>query len=359
MFSEITQVSFVGDITHVTLYADLAAIILTLGVFFLCSRGIIKDSYEGAIFRNLLLAAFCLSISDAVTFAGTESHVAPFGAMLFQTINELLINLVVFLWILYVNYRMFRSRDYLKRGFMKRMIPLFVIMGLTFINLFFGFLFYIDENHEWHVTFGQALCETVRFIYFVICIIQVVKYKKQHREFRFFPIAGFVIPVIIGTLATSMLPYSLVALGFAIGLTDTYAGIINETSFLDRETGFYNRFYMRYLEDEIKNGAITLRSGMIFRIKDPKNVAAFSDFLDPILPKNSVVLRYGKDTIVMLAEVSDKGAIHMMQLDVEDGLKDFKVLDTKETISVDIDTVFKRKTDTVADFYQNLLKKIG
>ncbi len=359
MLSEIARISFVGDITHVTLYVDLAAIILTLGAFFLCSKGIIRDPFEGKIFRWLLLAAFCLAVSDAVSFAGTDKIVAPFAAMLFQTINELLINLAVFLWILYVNYRMYRSRDYLKRGFVKRMIPLFIIMGLTFLNLFFGFLFSIDENHIWHVTLGQGLCETVRFIYFAYYIIKVIQYKKTHREFKFFTIGGFVIPVIVGTVATSLLPYSLVALGFAIGLTDTYAGIINETSFLDRETGFYNRFYMRYLEDEIKNGAVTLRSGMIFRITDPKNVAAFSDFLEPLLPRNSVTLRYGKDTIVMLAEVSDRGAIRMMQEHVEEGLKDFKALDTKESISVDIDTVFQGKKDSAADFCKNLFEKIG
>ena len=53
------------DEIHVTFYADIAAAILTLGVYVLCSRGIIKDDFLNRMFRLLLLTDFFLAVIDA------------------------------------------------------------------------------------------------------------------------------------------------------------------------------------------------------------------------------------------------------------------------------------------------------
>ncbi|MCR4908733.1 MAG: hypothetical protein K5985_07865 [Lachnospiraceae bacterium] len=357
MGSEIAGMTFAGDIIHVTFYANAAAIILSLGVLVLCSKGVIRDPFEGKIFRGLLLATFCLTLSNGLDFSGTDAVLPVFLSGLIMTVNELLINAVEILWLCYVNYRIYRSRDFLFRICIKRFIPLFVIAAITFLNLFFGFLFYIDNDHVWHVSWWQGLCETIRFFYIIACIIQVSSYKKKHREFKFFTVAGFVVPMLAGTLYTALSPYSVIPLGFAIGLTNVYAGIINETSFLDRETGYFNRFYLRYLEADIRDHVIPVKSAMTYRLGSPEDMKAFSECLDPLLPGKCVMVRYNPTTVIMLAGVSDRFALRMMKEDAENGLKTLQNGCTEEDGFISIETFVRKKTDSDLVFYQQVLQK--
>ncbi len=357
MGSEIAGEVFAGNIIHVTFYANAAAIILSLGVLVLCSRGIIRDAFEGRIFRGLLLATFCFTIFNGLDFSGEDAVLPSFLSMLVMTVNEILNTVVVILWLCYVNYRIYRSRDFLFRTYIKRIIPLFVIAALTVLNLFSGFLFRIDIHHIWHISWWQGLCETIRFFYLIACIIQVASYKAKHREFKFFTVAGFVLPVFAGTLYTALSPYSVVPLGFAIGLTNVYAGIINETSFLDRETGYFNRFYLRYLEDDIRDHVIPVKSAMTYRLRSPEDMEEFSKNLDPLLPAKCVMVRYDPTTVIMLAGVSDRFALRMMKEDAENGLKKFQEGGAEENIAVSIETFIRKKAEPDLDFYHKVLQK--
>ena len=357
MGSVIANMVYNGDIIHVTFYANAAAVILSLGVFVLCSRGIIRDPFEGKIFRGLLLATFCLSISNGIGFSGADEVLPKFLSLLIQTVNDLLFSTVVILWMCYVHYRIYRSRDLLFRSYIKRLIPLFIIAILTFLNLFFGFLFFIDDDHVWHITWGQALCETIRLIYIIACIIQVSSYKRKHREFRFFAAAGFVLPMFAGVIYTAWSPYSVIPLGFAVGLTNVYAGMINETSFLDRDTGYFNRFYLRYLEADIRDHVIPVKSAVTYRLSAAEDMEAFAKCLDPLLPKRCVMIRYNPTTVVMLAEVSDLFALRMMKEDAENVMKTLRNGDPEENKEIYTEMFIREKTEPDLAFYQQLLKK--
>lgn len=350
MGSDIGSIAFNGYITHVTFYAGATSVILSLGVLVLCSKGIIRDPFEEKLFRWLLLATFCLSVINVFAFTGSDQILPLFLSMLLQTVNDLLQSLEVILWLCYADYRIYRSRDHLVRSYLKRLIPLFIIVILTILNLFTGFLFYIDSTHLWHLTMGQALLEAVRLCYLIAGIIQVAAYKAKHREFKFFAVSGFVLPVLAGYLFTALSSYAVLPLGFAIGLTNVYAGIINETSFMDRDTGYYNCFYMKYLEADIRDGVIPVKSAMTYNLKDAKDMPAFSKCLDPLIPNKCVMIRYDPTTVIMLAEVSDRFALGMMKEDVEESLK------TKD-IPMQIQTMIKGKNESGPEFYRKLTKK--
>ncbi len=358
MGSQIASIAFEGDIIHVNFYADAVALILSIGLLVLCSKGIIRDSFEAKIFRWLIAAVFGLTISNGLGFIGADAFFPKFLSMFIQTVNELLINAVVILWLCYSNYRIYRSRDFIMRSFMKYIIPLFIIVAITFFNLFFGYLIYIDDEHVWHVTWGQALCETIRFCYVIACIIQVASYKKKHREFKFFTVAGFVIPMLAGTLYTGLSPYSVIPLGFAIGITNIYAGIVNEASFMDRETGYYNRFYLRFLEGDIREDVIPVKSAMVYHVRDTKRMASFSRCLDKVLPQKCVMIRYNPTTIVMLAGVSDRIAFNMMREDVEEILETMNKQSGKDNVNLRTELFFRKRHESALEFYQQLLKKL-
>ena len=346
-----------GDMIHVTFYLDVAAAILVLGVLVLCSRGIIRDAVEAKLFRLLLLAVFVLAVSEALNYAGLFADIPAALSMLLQTVNELMLSAALIMWLVYVEYRLYRSRDDLKRRVVKRLIPMFIVVGLELINPFTGILFTVNMSLVVYGTIVQGLCEVVRLVYIISSSVRVVKEKKARRDLKFFAIAEFILPVIAAYLLTGIWPYSMVPLGFAVGLTCIYAGIINETSFQDQETGYYNRFYLPSLKKEITEGSYRLKNGMIFRLGREEDTEAFSKLLNPILPKKCIMIRFDRKTFVMLAEINERVALHMMKEDARDAIQEHNSKNDEPDIQVAIDMIMKRE-GTPAAFYDELFQRV-
>ncbi len=349
------------DEIHVTFYADIAAAILTLGVYVLCSRGIIKDDFLNRMFRLLLLTDFFLAVIDAATYA-RKYHEFPGAyplALMLQTILELVLNFLIFLWILYVNYKIYHSRDSIKRNLTKFLIPIFVLMGTDVINVFTGILFYYDDHVMYHTTWLAIPYYVIRYFYFFSCVIQITHHKRHYNDLKFFEIWAFIIPVLAGGLITNLTPYSIMALGFAVALFNVYAGIINEQSFMDTRTGFFNRYYLKYLKNDVDDESFAPKSGMICRLEDPEDMTAFSELLSPLLPKKCEVVRFDEETVIMLAEISKKAAMQMMSEDVEAAVEKYNSENSGRPLSVTIDTVFKKKKETCKGFYDMFIRRIG
>lgn len=349
------------DEIHVTFYADVAAAILSSGVFVLCSRGVIKDDFSSKVFRLLLVTCFWLSIIDAATYARKyhEFTGAYPLAITMQTLLELTVNFLIFLWLIYVNYEINHSVDSIKRQFLKFAFPMLVLMALDIINAFTGILFFYDEHIMYHTTWFMYVYYAVRYFYFFSCVIQISVHKSRSRDLKFFDVWGFLIPVLFGGLVTNLTPYSVMALGFAIGLCNVYAGIINELSFVDGGTGFFNRYYLRYLKSDIEREKFSPKSGMICRLEDPDGMKDFSSLLAPALPKKCEVVRFGEDTVLVLAEISQRGALKMISDDVSEAVEKYNTEHKEKPLTVSIDSVFKKKKESTKGFYDMFLRKIG
>ncbi len=357
MSPDVIRVIYESDINRVSLYTVLAAMILASGVLVLCSRGIIRDPFEERLFRHLTLGVLCLAVTDGALVIAENMSVTPELYMLLMTLNELVLNGVILIWFFYINYRVYKSRDYLRRGFIRLLIPLFAVILIHGINLINSFLALIDQSHVWHASLVQGICELIRFFYLAGCGILVLIEKKRRRQLQFLALGEFILPVASLLLISIFVPYSVLPLGFAIGVTSLYAGVINETGFQDRQTGYYNRFYMPYLKNTVQNGRFALKSAMRFRLEDEGQVEAFSKAINPLLPKNCVIIRFDRNTVLMLAEVSEKVALHMLEEDVEDAVSKLRESGGLQDISVKIDTLVKKKKETAMDFYEMLMEK--
>lgn len=349
------------DEIHVTFYADAAAAVLSFGVLILCSRGVIKDTFSSKIFRLLIVSCFCLSLLDAATYARKYHEFAgayPLALGL-QTLLELVINITIFLWLLYVNYEINHSVDNIKRRFLKFASPLFVLMGLDIINVFTGILYYYDEHVMYHTTWFMKVYYVVRYFFFFSCVIQITVHKRRSTDLKFFDVWSFVIPVLAGGLVTNLTPYSVMSLGFAIGICNVYAGIINELSFVDRQTGFFNRYYLRFLKNDVTREMFSPKSGMIYRLEDPDGMGDFSSLLSKALPKKCEVVRFNEDTIVMLAEISKKNALRMISDDIEEAVDQYNLNHKDSPLVLTIDSVYKKKKETAKAFYDMFLRRIG
>ena len=282
--------------------------------------------------------------------------------MISTIMNSLLLTfhiILIIMWVIYLNYRVFRSKDTLIHTVYKRMIPLFGMILLVVINLFTGILFYYDEEGVYHEAWGIYLYSGILAFYFFISVIQVAIHKKKYHDPRFFDIWSLLIPTVLGFAVSMLGDYYTIALGFALGMTNVYAGIINERSFLDRQTGFFNRFYMRYLRKDLQAGIFEPKSGMIFRLQEPGDMDDFSRVLKPLLDRKNVAIRYKEDTVLVLAEVSDRVAMHMIEEDLMMGLEELNHSAPEKNVSVTTEAAFRKKAETSEEFYEQFLKTAG
>ncbi|MCR5093467.1 MAG: hypothetical protein K6B72_05790 [Lachnospiraceae bacterium] len=351
---------FADDI-KVILYVDFAAAILSAGVLVLCSWGIIKDRFEGKIFRALLSVVLAFTAFDAALYAirGLNFPGFRFVAVLLWTVRELLLIISGSLWMIYANYRFYHSQDSIRRSFWKFHIPFYAAMAVVAGNLFFGFLFYCDAEGGYHSTQLLYAIDLLLFVYLTVFAVQIVLYQRKNRDLIFFNVWAFLTPVLLGGVVSIILPYSVAPLGLALGLTYIYTGIINEKSFQDRTTGYLNRLYMRYLKGEIEKGSFRCRSAMRYQIGREEDMERFAGILTPLLPKKCVIIRYSADTVIMFTEVTEKIALRMMEEDVRAAVDRMNAGQEGSDTAVTIDSMIKKKKETPIDFYQRFLEKVG
>ena len=345
---------------HVTIYADLAAMLLSFGVIVLCSRGIITDSFEGKLFRafplsTLLLAAVNLAMVVVGSCAVTDRRF-QIPDLLLHNIQLILQIVLIAVWYVYLNYRAYRSRDTLIHTVHKRLIPLYATIILVVVNMFTGFFFSYDAEGVYHQYPTLLIHSAVVGVYFFASVIKLAVHKYRFHEPKFLDIASLVIPMILGFVVDVASDFYTVPLGAALAVTNVYAGFINERSFLDRQTGFFNRFYMRYLRKDLQAGIFEPKSGMIFRLQEPGDMDDFSRVLKPLLDKKNVAIRYKEDTVLVLAEVSDRSAMHMIEEDVMAGLEELKHSARERNVEVTTKAAFRKKAETSEDFYEKFLK---
>ena len=125
--------------------------------------------------------------------------------------------------------------------------------------------------------------------------------------------------------------------------------MINEKCYQDGESGFYNRLYLEHLKKEISDGEYELNSAMIFKVTgdDMKKPAGL---ISKQLPQDCYPIRYGDDTVLTLAGVTQKGPLFMLSEDVEMALEEAGI-----PVKVKID--LRKKDESGLEFLERFLKK--
>ena len=152
-----------------------------------------------------------------------------------------------FIWLLYVDLKLYRDRPRLKK-----MLPLYAIIPAIsvialIVNLFKPFLLYVDEDNVYHRT---PLC-VLLFIFVLITAMMSVLiyyvYRAKYGRKSFFPIWMFMVPVVGGCLAQGFFyGISIAWPSTAIGICSIYMSLLNEKSFTDPLTSLFNRQFLEH-----------------------------------------------------------------------------------------------------------------
>ncbi len=311
-----------------TIYSDGVAFMLLLGLILLSGK--VKTQGFRSEFRRtavLLFYLMCFMIMGIAVFNGISLGIGyQEGPMLYEiqflsiTFLEIFTLILAFLWILYVDFKLYASRDHLIRKYWPFVIPVLAYAVLLIVNFIVGVGFGSREEHLFLAVplyFSMVIFEIVLFLY---PIFLMHKYKKDTGKKPFFSIFPVLIPVFVGYASTFFTDYAPAALAMAMGITFMYFSMISEWRFVDETSGFFNRFYLEYLIDSDRskakqfNGAIHFHAGNF--------TGDLPGVLRQELPKDSLILFMEKGNYLFLSEEGSKMILEQLAFLVEETIEE-------------------------------------
>lgn len=256
------------------------------------------DYVPGAFFMTT-------GVDKAMIFVNAICKVAPL----------LLTTWFLFLWIVYACYRLYHSRDFLKRRFWFGVSPLLIATVAAVASLlhvlFFGvrgplFLILI------------AILLTLHLFYLAVSVVMLYRYKKQNGYLRFFNINAFYLPVIAGMLIDDFFGERFSGFFDALGILLLFLSVLKEEHYQDEETGFYNANYIDYIRMLMTKKRYAPNSALIFDMHEKGAVSAVADILKKQLPRDCEPVRNRENEIIVLGEIQDQTLYDMIMEDLRD-----------------------------------------
>ena len=337
----------------VTLYANIVSCILLCGLFILSKRNTLIQKTEGVLFRLLLLPVVLMAVLSSILY-GMLYHVISGSnilAVVLQSGLEIAIDMLIFGWLVYVNYRVYHSADHIKRNWVKFTAPALVFLALDLINAFTGIFYWYDGNIEYHEAAIYDIVYLIKYAMFFGAIIELIIHKSRKlNDMKFFSIAPFLIPTVCGLVISVFTPYYLAVPGFAIGYTLLYGVIMNECRYLDKESGFKNGRSLDIIKEQIQNGQYEPES-LIYIKTDAENISDFSAVLASQMIDGCETYRVGEKEFITLTTVEEMGPLRMFTGDISDALG-------KMGYSCDMVMKLRKKDESGEEFLKNQLEQL-
>lgn len=297
---------------------------LMLAILFSKHRRVRFVTYDGRMFFWMCFLCLVLCVAETTGFL-LDGRQFPGARYLITAVNVLpyfFSTLLAFLWICYVDYKLFGQRARLKRLYSFLFIPVGVILVMAGANLFVPVFFQLDANHIYHRTPLFLFPYIVTYLFLTYGAVLACVYRKRVNKYLFLPVMSFVVPIYIGS-AIQLFCYGLALIWptTALGLTFLYINLQNEETFLDALTSLYNRNYLLHYINRItkqaKKGSHT--TGILLDVNGFKQINDSFGHIqgDQVLRAvgniliraagQAAVFRYGGDEFMILLEDASPG----------------------------------------------------
>lgn len=257
-------------------------------------------------------------------------------------INTLLISLdslLAYLWVCYVDFKLFASLQRIKKIYSRLAIPAGILCLLSVMNLFEDIFFSLGPDNSYQRQPLLLLAYVVTYGYMTYGAVLAYYYRKRIDKYLFMPVIAFLIPIYLGS-AIQLCAYgiSLIWPSTALGLTLLYLNLQHEESFLDPLTGLYNRnylfHYMDHMTRQSKRGkkitGIMLDINHFKQINDTyghmqgdRVLREVGKILIRATDRNAVVVRYGGDEFIIILEEPRQESVGQIQESIRRQLEEY------------------------------------
>ncbi len=271
-----------------------------------------------------------------------------------------------FLWTLFVDLKLYRDRERLKKRLpLYGLLPAVCAVALI-INLFKPFLFrvnsdYVFERLDW--------CWTMYIMVFFAAGFSIYIYYNylfRHGRVAFFPVWMFMIPVALGSFIQGLFyGISTAWPAAAIGLTALHLSLQNQKSFIDPLTGLYNRLYLEHTLTAARGSkyyGIMLDLNYFKRINDAYGHSAgdralndAAKIMNSAMFVKGAVFRYAGDEYVIMLETDSEEDVIETERRIREEADRFRAVKTEPyDISFSMGHAKLEKDDTEDEFLRKI-----
>ena len=239
------------------------------------------------------------------------------GAWALVRVSNLLVYMLgagmAFLWVCFVDYKLFKDRARLRRRAPYLAIPMGLVWLMSMANLFVDVFFGVSEQNAYFRTPLFPLLYAVMYGYLTYGAIVLHNAHKRTGGRLYMPAAAFLVPIYGGSvLQLCFYGLALIWVSTAVGLTFLYINLQNEEAFVDPLTGLYNRNYLTHYMSQAKRDVPIM--GILLDLNDFKRINDTGGHMEGdrvlremgkalrALAPGATVVRYGGDEFVVLLE---------------------------------------------------------
>ena len=344
----------IAPVSQPTLYMDAMAIVICIGLIVLGARNLNgRDRNAEKLFGLMLVFLIINGLTNAISYSfhfNTPGWSAPVR-MIFPTIAELTILYACFAWMMYVDYKLYGSRDRILRHYSLFQIPVIAFTVMAVINLFTGFMFVVDENMQfvWNIGF-YFLC-FAQYFYGGYPAFLLIRHALNHRKNQFFHIWPTVAPVVLTAVFTLVTPYSPRCLGFTTAVVFLYFSYVERWRFNDQESGFFNRHYVDYLL-ELEEAKLPNYNSVLIIYAENVNKELFS-ILESDTPYGGELIRASEHLFLLFSESGRLSSIKLLSSTFRKEAEDHdKTHPDDAPIDMVVSYTIREKGQTIKDFVQ-------
>lgn len=336
-----------------------------------------ERSLNKKIFGAMLWIALFGLIAETLTFVidGMPGEFIHFLQYFTNAYLFLATSLISVLWVIFVDFYIFRSISRIKKWFGHLIVLWLMIAVLIFCDLFgAGFIFSINSENVYMRGSLSFLSFGFVFLCYFLSLVLAILAVKRHGHIRFFPVHYFVLPSLFGTIIQGVF-YGLAVgwLCLSVALLFIQLHIAKQIEYEDELSGLYNRKYFgRMVEKLAKSKKKRYVSAILIDIDNFKNIndmfghstgdeviRSMGKVLTYINNENTLAFRVGGDEFIVLHVGGQEDDINQLRLLIEQEINEFNESEEnlyKLSVSMGLSTCKTECTNLDSFFHELDLK---
>lgn len=311
---------------------------LLIAVLYSEHRSLQTRSRDGKLFRSMCWLCLTLCVLETVGFVldGRQFPGAREIALLCSAALMLMATGMAFLWVCYVDCKLFPDLKRLRKSWYFASLPVIAVAVLAMANLATPIFFCISETNHYARAAGYPIPWIVVYGYMIWGALRSYRYQRKADKHIFIPVMLFLLPAFIGSMIQFFCyGISLIWPSVALGLNLLYLNLQSERVFIDPLTKLYNRSYLLHYMDRItdsqdRHSPIT---GLMLDINNFKKINDTQGHTggDAVLRAvgrilfqaagDNIVVRYGGDEFIILVEGDCTDTIQCIREQISAGLR--------------------------------------
>ncbi len=304
----------------VSCYVDGAAFFMMLLMLFLSLRLRHRNNDLLHLFYLLLL---CVTANCVFPFLYNAMYMqtAPWChtlAIAAKTLRECMVVVIVHLWLVYVDQKLYGVNNPHVRSYWLISLPLAGVSVLLIVNLFTGIVFTVSPDNMIEAKPLLYAIFALEFTYFLFSAVIVRLFDRQSAKIRFLHVMPMILSIMFASGITVFTPYDTGILGYVIGIILLSFSLVGEFRFVDEGSGLFNRGYLPHLFNMALDGKIDIRSALILELNG--SLADGFSILRNTLHRDYDMIRVEEKKCLMFSGLDSRAALQLLSTDVEEAV---------------------------------------